>query len=212
MRSISNFIALLALLAEHMSQARPTPASPENRNSTITKRDTSKVQRPVLGDIAYGLDIRRCKEPGKIALTFDDGPWKFTKDLLNLLDKNEDVKATFFIVGNNGEHGRIDDPKTGYPDLLRRMHEAGHQIGSHTWTHADLQKLDTDGRREEVLQNEAAFADILGFFPTYLRPPYTDCRGECLAELGAMGYHVVSDPSQPASLLSPTRSTPSADP
>ena len=187
MRPTSHLLALVALLAEHLSEA-----SPLKRENLITKRDTSKTQRPELGSVAYGLDIRRCTEPGKIALTFDDGPWRYTSQLLDLLDKNQDVKATFFVVGNNAEHGRIDDPKTKYPKILRRMHDAGHQIGSHTWTHADLQKLDTAGRREEILKNEEAFANILGFFPTYLRPPYTDCREDCIADLGALGYHVVS--------------------
>ena len=195
MKPSSHLLALAVLLAEHLSEA-----SPLKRENLITKRDTSKTQRPELGTVAYGLDIRRCTEPGKIALTFDDGPWRYTSELLDLLDKNEDVKATFFVVGNNAEHGRIDDPKTKYPKILRRMHDAGHQIGSHTWTHADLQKLDTAGRREEILKNEEAFANILGFFPTYLRPPYTDCREDCIADLGALGYHVVSSNSPPSLL------------
>lgn len=42
----------------------------------------------------------KCKESGTFALTFDDGPYKFTPQLLKLLDDN-DVKATFFINGNN---------------------------------------------------------------------------------------------------------------
>lgn len=43
--------------------------------------------------------ITHCK-PGYVALTFDDGPFKFTKDLVHLLD-SEGVKATFFVCGEN---------------------------------------------------------------------------------------------------------------
>lgn len=42
----------------------------------------------------------KCKEPGTFALTFDDGPYKYTPQLLKLLNDN-DVKATFFINGKN---------------------------------------------------------------------------------------------------------------
>ncbi len=58
---------------------------------------------------------------GKVALTFDDGPYIYTNDLLNLL-KSNNVTATFFVVGANGGKGQIQDPKTGYPAIIQRMY------------------------------------------------------------------------------------------
>ena len=60
----------------------------------------------------------------KIAyLTFDDGPSPVTEDVLRVLEK-EGIKATFFVV-----HGKYDH-------LLKDIHEAGHAIGVHSYTHS----------------------------------------------------------------------------
>jgi len=61
-----------------------------------------------------------------IALTFDDGPWpQSTTQVLEILKQNN-IKATFFVVGKNVKN---------FPDLLKRVHEDGHAIGNHTWHH-----------------------------------------------------------------------------
>jgi hypothetical protein len=53
--------------------------------------------------------------------------------------------------------------------LLRRMHAAGHQIASHTWSHADLSTQVTPAQRKnEMYKNEMALRNILGFIPTYM--------------------------------------------
>ncbi|RYP23818.1 hypothetical protein DL765_000895 [Monosporascus sp. GIB2] len=175
-----------------LSQATPSHAICKQG---LVRRNTSQVARPALGNVPYGVDIRSCTVTGKVALTFDDGPWQYTEDLLDILKAN-DVKATFFVVGLNRDRdpnrGPIDDPATGYPATLRRMHDAGHQIGSHTWSHANLETLTTEGRRDEILRNEDAFARVLGFFPTYLRPPFTACGAQCVADIGQLGYHVAN--------------------
>jgi peptidoglycan/xylan/chitin deacetylase (PgdA/CDA1 family) len=61
-----------------------------------------------------------------IALTFDDGPWPDTTvQVLNILKENN-VKGTFFVVGQNVKN---------YPDMVRRVIADGHAIGNHTWHH-----------------------------------------------------------------------------
>ncbi|MEM6753557.1 MAG: polysaccharide deacetylase family protein [Cyanobacteria bacterium P01_C01_bin.38] len=61
-----------------------------------------------------------------IALTFDDGPWpEYTAQILDILKKNN-VKATFFVVGQVLQH---------HPDLGKRIVTEGHIIGNHTWNH-----------------------------------------------------------------------------
>lgn len=69
--------------------------------NTVPKgASTSTIARPVLGSVAYGGintgGIQDCTVNGMMALTFDDGPYIYTKDLLDLLDKYN-AKATFFI-------------------------------------------------------------------------------------------------------------------
>lgn len=154
---------------------------------------TDVISRPHIGSVPYGPNvIRSCTVPGTLALTFDDGPREYTRELLDLLDKYS-AKATFFITGNNGGKGPIDDPDHNWGNLIRRMQRSGHQIASHTWTHQDLGKVSHEQRMEQVYKNEMALRNILGTFPTYMRPPYSSCLPEsgCLEDLGELGYHVV---------------------
>lgn len=73
-------------------------------------------------------DFLRNKE---VVLTFDDGPWpENTQKVLDAL-ANHCTKATFFPIGKHA---------TYYPEILRRVAEAGHSIGNHTWGHIDLSK------------------------------------------------------------------------
>lgn len=130
--------------------------------------------------------------PGTVALTFDDGPSPFTRTILDLLARYN-ATATFFVNGDNYGRGRIDDPSRPWPALLRRMHAAGHQIGSHGWRHIDLSAVSAEARLDEVLRLEEGLTAVLGFYPTYFRPPFGTCdTPECQADLGGLGYHVVN--------------------
>jgi peptidoglycan/xylan/chitin deacetylase (PgdA/CDA1 family) len=73
------------------------------------------------------LDFLRDHE---VVLTFDDGPWPTTPHVLKALAA-ECVKAIFFPIGKHA---------TYYPEILRQVAAAGHTIGSHTWSHADLSR------------------------------------------------------------------------
>ena len=154
---------------------------------------TSDIPRPKSGKVAYGSSvIGSCTVPGTVALTFDDGPNIYTEELLDLLDKYN-AKATFFITGINNAKGPIDDPSLPWEPLILRMRKSGHQIASHTWSHQDLSALSREQLRDQMLRNEAALRNILGSFPTYMRPPYSRCGPEngCLEEMGDLGYHIV---------------------
>src|SRR5437764_12049583 len=77
-----------------------------------------------------GERLRRSSPPSMtVALTFDDGPdptW--TPKLLDLL-REKNVPATFFVVGTQA---------VSHPALVRRELAEGHDVGSHTFTHAQL--------------------------------------------------------------------------
>jgi hypothetical protein len=161
-------------------------------NKTPPGSDTSKDPRPALGNVPTGVVIKSCTVPGTVALTFDDGPYIFTATLLDTLSA-AGVKATFFVTGINGGKGEIDNKATGYPALLQRMIKEGHQIASHTWSHADLTLSTRQQRMDQMIKNEIALTDALGFFPAYMRPPYSFTNADVLTDLKTLGYHVVSD-------------------
>ncbi|KAF5723792.1 bifunctional xylanase deacetylase, partial [Fusarium mundagurra] len=100
------------------------------------------------------------------------------------------AKATFYITGRNLGKGAINDPDTPWPGLIRRMVRDGHQIASHTWSHQRLTTLSRSKFWNQMIYNEIAFADILGYFPTYMRPPYSASNATTDAWLNELGYHI----------------------
>ena len=66
----------------------------------------------------------------------------------------------------------------------------GHQIGSHTWSHQKLTEISAEQFQKQILFTEIAMADLLGFFPTYMRPPHSMSNDETDGWLADLGYHV----------------------
>jgi peptidoglycan/xylan/chitin deacetylase (PgdA/CDA1 family) len=96
------------------------------------------------------------------ALTFDDGPHAtHTPMLLDGL-KKRGVKATFFILGSMVQNKR---------DIVLRMHEEGHQIASHAWSHTSLTKLTDEQIRNEISRTADLLTEIVGTADFMLRPP-----------------------------------------
>ena len=109
-------------------------------------------------------------QPGEkvIALTFDDGPHnKNTNAILDVLEKYK-VKATFFMVGHRLK-GMNKSVVTG---ILNRVLDAGCQIGNHSYSHADFNTLSVEGMQEEFNKTQQAVYDMVGVYPTVMRPPY----------------------------------------
>lgn len=99
----------------------------------------------------------------RIALTFDDGPDElYTPRILDILKENQ-VKATFFVVG-------IQTAK--YPHILKRIHEEGHAIGNHSWDHADLSKLSLERIQQEIKDTDVLIEKTIGVQSTMVRAPY----------------------------------------
>ena len=159
-------------------------------NTVPAGSSTSGVARPLIGSQPYGgAGIPDCLTAGTIALTFDDGPYIYTAQVLDLL-KQYGARATFFVTGNNNGRGAIDDPSLPWAALIRRMIAEGHQVASHTWSHQDLSLVTRQQRLNQMYYNEAALRNILGYFPTYMRPPYSSCNVACQTDMQNLGYHI----------------------
>ncbi|KAF9339820.1 Carbohydrate esterase 4 protein [Linnemannia elongata] len=89
--------------------------------------------------------------------------------LLDILDR-EQVKATFFVNGNN--NGCIYDPAVRA--AIRRAYNSGHQIASHTWSHVALTTQTPAQITTQMRRVEQALLELIGVVPRYMRPPYGD--------------------------------------
>jgi len=96
-------------------------------------------------------------------------------------------KATFFVTGINNNKGAIDSTASWF-NVIRRMVSEGHQVASHTWSHQDLSVITEAQRYDQMVKNEMAIRNILGKYPTYMRPPYSSCNEACQATMKSLGY------------------------
>jgi len=74
---------------------------------------------------------------------------------------------------------------------MKRMHREGHQIASHSWSHQDFKAISPQQRRDQIFKLEISLVDILGFFPTYIRLPFSSWDDQVLVDLKRFGYHIV---------------------
>jgi peptidoglycan/xylan/chitin deacetylase (PgdA/CDA1 family) len=158
-------------------------------NKTPAGASTRNDPRPQKGNVAYGGEgIYTCQKPGTVAITYDDGPYIYTNDVLDLFAQYG-FKATFFVTGINIGKGAIDTT-VNWANNLRRMIADGHQVASHTWSHQDLSIITDAQRYDQMVKNEMAIRNVIGKYPTYMRPPYSSCNSACQTVMKNLGYVV----------------------
>lgn len=129
------------------------PPSAKVENPTFTVPD--KFQ----GKTVY--KVQPTNNEKVIALSIDDGPWpKTTLEMLDILKQN-DVKATFFWVGQALEAN---------PDLAKREVAEGHAIGNHTWHHW-YRRMDEATAKSEIDRTADLIYKITGVKTSLFRPP-----------------------------------------
>lgn len=97
-----------------------------------------------------------------LVLTFDDGPSKYTSQILDILQK-ENVKATFFILGQN---------IINKEDILLREYLEGHILGIHSYEHVFFTMLKKEDILYQITTTNNMINEITNFSPIYIRVPY----------------------------------------
>lgn len=130
----------------------------------------------------FGSAIIAGRDPGEIALTYDDGPNdRCTQELLEVLARHQ-VRATFFLIGKFVRQR---------PDLARAIQAAGHLVGNHTMTHPMLLFQPPRRVREQLAGCNAALEDALGEPVRYFRPPHGARRPDVLRVARELGLKTV---------------------
>jgi peptidoglycan-N-acetylglucosamine deacetylase len=141
------------------------PAIAPPAKSTCANPDALGVSRVVEVDTTGGpgfgfehfkqLDFLTDKE---VVLTFDDGPWPGNTPAVLKALADECTKAVFFSIGKHA---------TYHPEILRQVAAAGHAVGAHTWSHANLntKKITEQQAKDEIEKGFSAVRMALGAAP-----------------------------------------------
>ncbi|KAH9822171.1 family 4 carbohydrate esterase [Melampsora americana] len=176
-------LSLSDQFSQNLTLINPTPT--ENPIATVEKNVPTVNPNPTLSNSSITnskvtvYDV--CTMPQSFSLTFDDGPSKYSEGLDNLLNSNG-AKASFFVNGNNV--GCIYD----FAPVLISRFNAGHLIGSHTWSHIHLKEASYEETHLQLELLEQALIKILGVKPLWFRPPYGEYNDVTLQVLAERGY------------------------
>ena len=118
----------------------------------------------------------------RVAISFD-AAWGAddTDELLRILQEH-DVITTFFLCGFWVEK---------YPDEVRRIFEAGHDIANHGETHAHGRQLSKEANMREIMLTHNRVRDLLGIEMNLFRPPFGEYNNTVLQAADAVGYFTV---------------------
>ena len=197
-------ISLFALAAQAAEPAKPVAGAAAKPGASAAPPAPAPVAKIPPCANAEGLGVSRIVEidttggPGfgfehykaydflqakEVVLTFDDGPWVSTPAVLAAL-ANHCTKATFFSIG---KHALI------YPEILKQVAAAGHTIGSHTFSHVDLSKLQPDQAKEEIEKGLSAVKLAMGAAPaSFFRFPFLRGPQDMEAYLGSRNLAIFS--------------------
>ena len=141
----------------------PVPPQPKTACANPDALGVSRVvEIDTMGGPGFGfahfkqLDFLTDKE---IVLTFDDGPWPVnTPSVLKTL-ADECTKGVFFPIGKHA---------TYHPEILKQVAAAGHSVGAHTWSHANLnaKKMNEQQAKQEIEKGFSAVKLALGAAPS----------------------------------------------
>ena len=107
-------------------------------------------------------DVNLFKDKKVVAITFDDGPSKYTKELIENFNK-QGAKATFFVLGSRVK---------GYEEELKLMYNNGFQIGNHSFSHRNFHNLTNSEIIKEIDATNSEIKKACGVIPSVMRAPY----------------------------------------
>ena len=117
-----------------------------------------------------------------VAFTFDDGPNpEYTPQILDIFRKSAS-RATFFMIGQQIEQ---------YPEVAKAVHELGHEIANHTYTHPFLTTLDEQACVQQLQQTQDIIVDTIGAAPRTFRAPYFDLNAQVVQAAFQFGYKII---------------------
>ena len=118
----------------------------------------------------------------KVALSFD-AAWG-NEDTARILDilKKHGVHVTFFMTG-----GWVEN----YPDDVKAILAAGHDLGNHSENHKNMSQLSNEEKKEELMKVHKKVKDLTGYEMYLFRPPYGDYDNDVIRTATGCGYYTI---------------------
>lgn len=136
----------------------------QSENETSTEESSEAPSSEDSTDTTVRIDYELDPSKPTIALTFDDGPnTTTTVEILDLLEKYQ-VRASFFLVGQN-----LNDETA---KVVKRAYDLGCDIENHSMTHSYMDKMTAEEIADEINTLNSKITDITGKTPKFFRPPY----------------------------------------
>lgn len=159
---IGSIIILLSII-NHIAVLQREAATQSKKVSVVEKPAQKPAEPKKQEEVPFKEVYEVNTESKQVAITFDDGPDnRYTPQILDILKENN-VKATFFLVGRQIHKD---------PDVVRRIYQEGHEIGNHTVNHPNLNKMSLDEIKGEIEDNNAKIKELTGHTPVLFRSPY----------------------------------------
>ena len=137
----------------------------QHRKGKVSGEEANVVAKEAQDCVITCTDLYLDGDTNYVALTFDDGPADpYTEEYLEILDRYG-VKATFYNLGDN---------TLSYPEIAKKVVEAGHQLANHTMAHNQLTSVDASTVYSEITRSAKAIEDTTGVYTSHIRPPYGD--------------------------------------
>jgi len=140
---------------------------PEETNEILNSNDSIIVEaisffEPTIPFVKLNETLTYNIPKGNVALTFDDGPSKYSTEIMDVL-KKYNVGGTFFFTGTNIKK---------YPDRIKYIKSNGYSIGSHSMTHSDMKTLTYENQEIEIVESIKLLEQITHEKIVLFRPPY----------------------------------------
>lgn len=161
----SSFIALTCLAVAEIT-FRPAMAA-------TSRRFYFEKEKHVVWDVPVPQKV--------VAFTFDDGPGKYTPQILHMLKEYHD-HATFFVIGESVRK---------YPDLLKQEIMDGHEIGNHTDNHEEIRRLGQHQMIEEIQKCSDTIEQVGGIHVHLFRSPSGYYDDRVVDTVNELGYQMI---------------------
>ncbi|SDT26808.1 polysaccharide deacetylase family protein [Bradyrhizobium canariense] len=180
---------------------KPAAPSPAAAQSVVTAQPAAPCANPDALGVSRVVEVDTTGGPGfgfehfkqldfltdkEVVLTFDDGPWPGNTPAVLKALADQCTKAVFFSIGKHA---------TYHPEILKQVAAAGHTVGTHTWSHANLnsKKLTEQQVKDEIEKGFSAVKLALGAAPApFFRFPELQHNPAAMAYLGQRNVAIFS--------------------